>query len=115
MAALPLTTFISQASTRNRTFNRLIAQYGDGYTQRAPNGINSIVDKWNLVYENLSSGNRTTVQDFITLHGAWTYFTWTPPGEVAEKRWIIEGEVNETAQAGNLFTITIPIKQVFDL
>lgn len=115
MAALPIQTFISQGSSRTRTFNRLLAQYGDGYSQRAANGLNAIVDKWNVVYDNLSSANRTTVQDFVTLHGSWTYFTWTAPGDVAEKRWIIDGDVTETPKAGNLFSITIPIKQVYDL
>jgi len=85
-AALPLTEHISQQSTRKRSYRTLSAQFGDGYSQEAMDGTNNIVDNWNVVYENLTNAERTTLYGVLnTVKGA-DYLTWTPPGERTSQR-----------------------------
>lgn len=110
--ALPLTDRISQSSRRTRKFRVFRAQFGDGYAQTAPDGINYKVDTWEVVYENLSSSERTTLWSAIDTVGAVDYFTWTPPGGSSTK-WKIVGEVQETPVSGDIYTVSFNLEQVF--
>lgn len=55
------------------------SSFGDGYSQRASNGINADLKKWNLVFSNkdLSEGN--DIDDFLKTHKAVTEFDWLDP------------------------------------
>ena len=61
-AAMPLTTKISQASSREAKPNILAVKFGDGYEQRIPNGINYKKDVWQVSWENLSTTDKDTVE-----------------------------------------------------
>ena len=116
MAALPLTSYISQTSNRERNYRLISSQFGDGYSQRAPSGLNAQQDKWTLQYDNLSATDRDTLWTFLNTHGSWTSFTWAAPGDGGTtKKWVVGGPVQERAQAGNLYSISVPIEQCFDL
>lgn len=110
--ALVLTDRISQGSTRKRMFRVLKAQFGDGYAQTAPDGINNRVDTWDIAYENLTSTERTTLWAAIETVGATDYFTWTPPGGSSTK-WKIVGDVSESPVSGDLYTVSFTLEQVF--
>lgn len=111
--ALPLTTLISQGSTRKRMNRVLSAQFGDGYSQEAPNGINSLVDEWNVVYGNLTSSERTTLLAALDTAGSWDTITWTPPGDTAKKWKVTKDGWSETPLAGDQWSITFSLRQVF--
>jgi phage-related protein len=54
------------------------ANFGDGYKQLAPLGINNDVQTWTVVF----TGSRTEAQevlDFIRAHAGAVPFYWTPP------------------------------------
>ena len=111
--ALPLTTMISQTSTRKRTYRVLSAQFGDGYSQEAPDGINDVVDEWNLKYENLTTDERSTLMTALDSVGGYDYLTYAPPGD-SLKRWKISKDgVSETPKSGDLWDISFTIKQWF--
>lgn len=110
--ALPLPDLISQGSTRKRKFRVLKAQFGDGYLQTAPDGVNHQVDSWNIIYANLTDADRASVWSAIETVGVSDYFTWTPPGDVA-KKWKIVSEVTETPQSGDIYSISFDLMQVF--
>lgn len=113
--AVPLTTKISQASSGTTSFRLNIAQFGDGYSQRTPDGINYTMRKWVLIWDNLTSTELITVQTFIDTVGNGQYFTWTPPGFSTALKWILEGETRFSAKSGNLYGVQCNIKQVYDL
>jgi phage-related protein len=54
-------------------------KFGDGYEQRAADGINTIAQNWDLVFEVLSSVADSIIA-FLRNEGGVTYFLWTPPG-----------------------------------
>jgi phage-related protein len=61
----------------------LRAQYGDGYAQEAADGINAMLRKWTIVYNNIqASGTGTTLKnldDFFVAQAGYKKFLWTQP------------------------------------
>lgn len=112
--ALPLTTYISQGSTRTRKNRVLSAQFGDGYSQEAPNGTNNLVDEWSIRYENLTSTDRATVWTFLDSVGAWDKVSWTPPGSSSSQLFkVTKDGAQEAFTSGGTYTISFNLRQVF--
>ena len=58
----------------------LAAQFGDGYEQRVPDGINTTLAKWGVKFiVPITIGQE--IETFLKDRGASSSFTWTPPGE----------------------------------
>lgn len=114
-AAMPLTSKISQSSTRTRTYRINAVKYGNGYEQRSPDGINFIEDKWTINWENISSSDYSTLQTALDAAGGWDYFTWTAFGDSTSKKWVQDGPVSLTPVSGNFYSVSCPFRQVFDL
>lgn len=60
------------------TLRTLKAQFGDGYSQEAEDGINNEISTWQLSFLG-SAETITTIRDFLRSHGGATSFNWTPP------------------------------------
>lgn len=117
MAALPLQDRITQTSAKSYKFNTIVAQYGDGYMQRAGDGINKKREKWSLMYDNLTQVQRDALALFIDQVEMSDTIEWTAPGDLTEKKWIIdpESEITEVAKTGDVYSLTFTIMRVFDL
>lgn len=111
-AALPLTDQISQASSGGVEYRILEVQYGNGYSQRAADGINNAVESWDVSWENIHVADFNTISAaFDTAKGA-DYFTWTPPGSATQKRFVVKS-FSKQAMSGDIYTISASLKQVF--
>jgi phage-related protein len=115
VTALPLTTKISQSSQKTSKSNILVAKFGDGYEQRLPDGINYKKDAWQIIWDNLTTTEITTVETAIA-SARWgaDYFTWTPFNEIASKKFKYMGH-QVTYNSGGTGSINMNIEQVFDL
>ena len=112
--SLPLTGYISQSSSKTRKNRVLSARFGDGYSQEAPDGTNTLVDEWTINYENLSSTNRSTLTAALDAVGSWDYFTWTAPGDSSSKKWKVTTDgYQEHAISGSLYNINFKLRQIF--
>lgn len=111
--ALPLTNMISQGATRKRKNRVLTAQFGDGYSQEAPDGTNSMVDSWSISFENLDASERSTLWAALDAVGSWDYFTWTPPGCSAGKWKVTTDGVEERPVSGDLYSVSFTLRQIF--
>lgn len=106
----------SQTSVKNRKNKVLISQFGQGFAQYANDGPNSQYDEWQLIFENLSSANRSTLSTFYETNGCVIWFTWTAPGDSSSKKWrIVKDTFNESVSSGSLYNISFTIQQCFDL
>jgi len=56
-----------------------IAQYGDGYAQRRPAGINTQDQIWSVALNNLTEVTTQAVLDFLSARNGVDVFNWTPP------------------------------------
>jgi len=114
MASLP-TTKTPIRATRNTVNTRVLeAQFGDGYTTRAGDGINTIVETWNVEWAALDSTSSAEIISFLEARGGYESFTWTPPGSSTQKKFICK-QWSETHPGNSLKNISATFNQVFDL
>jgi phage-related protein len=115
VTALPLSTKISQSSSKNLQTNLLVAKFGDGYEQRTPNGINYTKQQWTIQWENITTTELTTIETAIASarYGA-DAFTWTPFNEASQKKFKYNYH-DVTFLSGNLCTVSMSIIQVYDV
>jgi phage-related protein len=64
----------------NQTPRVLIAKFGDGYEQRASDGINTTQEEWSLTWKNRTAAEANKWLAFMELHKGVTVFEWYPPG-----------------------------------
>lgn len=113
MATLPEFK-IRYDSSKTTEANVLEAGFGDGYTQRAANGINSLKDIWNL-NGNIDSTSADTLIAFFEARKGSESFGWTPPGESVEKRWTCKIWDKVFLDSPNLVNLTATFIQTYDL
>ena len=66
----------AKGSSQTTGFTLLVANFGDGYTQRADAGINSTKDTWTLNWDVLTLDQAGYIYDFLVAHRAvaFTYY-----------------------------------------
>lgn len=112
--ALPLQTSISQASQGETQYRVIETRYGNGYSQRALDGINGNQATWSVAWENI------TEAQFDTLVGAFDdaygvdYFNWTAPGDASSKKWLVP-KFTRSVSSGDIYSVSASLVQVFDV
>jgi phage-related protein len=95
--------------TATQKFTTSSAVFGDGYEQRAANGINGKAGSWPLTF----TGTRAEMEvltDFLDLKGCHTIFAWQrPSGKTVSVR--MDDGYQEKEGGGNTMTITVTFKQ----
>lgn len=74
---IPSSGFQNQVKT-----SALAAQFGDGYSQRVPQGINNISKEWSLTWVNRSYSHCQDILDFFEARKGTEAFLWTPPKNI---------------------------------
>lgn len=87
----------------------LKAQFGDGYQQRAGDGINIAPRQWSLSFSRKQS-DIDAIRAFLEARNGIESFTWTPPrgasGRFLCEQW--QGSVNDGADS-----LTVTFDEVF--
>lgn len=91
----------------------LMTDFGDGYRQRAADGINPIKESWDLEFTN-ETADIDDIEDFLVARGGWESFTWTPSGELVAKKWSCQ-EWNRVKVGSGVDTLTCTFNREFDL
>lgn len=65
--------------TRKPELNLLKANFGDGYTQTAANGLNHIREVLNLRWDVLTKGEADEIEDFLRERGGYQPFYYSLP------------------------------------
>jgi len=89
----------------------LTAKFGDGYEQAAADGINAEEQSWPLTFV----GNLAKVgpiRDFLSRHGSWRRFAWTPPMGAAGVYRSDKG-YKLTAIGGGVYELSATFVQVY--
>ena len=115
--ALPLTNKISDKSSKKREFREFSTQFGDGYAQVAPAGLNAGYDVWDITWVALEAGEVTSIESVLDTNGSWGILTWTPCHEATQKKFRMTKDGYSRSNIGNSgkFTISCTLKQVFDI
>ncbi|MFP3549755.1 phage tail protein [Paraburkholderia sp. SIMBA_049] len=56
-----------------------VAQFGDGYAQRRPAGINTQDQIWSVSLNNITEAKAEAVLAFLSARNGVDVFNWTPP------------------------------------
>lgn len=92
----------------------LKASFGDGYSQRSADGINNIVDKYSLTWENIDREEAETIMAFLRARAGVETFTYTVPRETTPRKWLCE-QFQQTHVTAVLDTVTATFIESFDL
>lgn len=63
------------------------AEFGDGYSQIMPDGINNIREQLDLSWDALTEAQRDTIIAFFNAHKGSTPFWYQPVGQSAPMKW----------------------------
>ena len=85
---MPLQTFTPPrppqiGSSVQRSPRMRLAQFGDGYEQSTPDGLNADRQVWSLVWNALPHAEADLVDAFLEARGGAEAFWWTPNGASA--------------------------------
>lgn len=98
-------------------FRTLKAEFGDGYSQAAADGINNKTEQWAIeavgcwVTGTPIGHPVKQIADFLDLQQGFNAFNWTPPAGVAGL-YRCDG-YRKTSIGGGLYTIAATFYQVF--
>lgn len=96
----------SAARVRRNTF-------GDGYSQRSADGINTIDEKWSLSWTGTTT-QITELEDFFIAEGGVNSFYWTPKRESTQLLWTCN-TWNRVYNSNGVDTITATLQREYDL
>lgn len=112
MVALPYEpTFQSSEQFSTRI---LRSDFGDGYSQRAADGLNAIRRSWNLTFNNLTATEAEALVQFFIARGGTDIIDWQPVGYGVSKKFTCESWTR-TPIAGGYATVSANLKEEFDL
>lgn len=116
MPALPFPNLVRPDLQQQVTGRTLTAQFGDGYSQRAPNGLNAVVKSFNVTWRRLNQADKDTLVGVLNSVGSWGVLTWMPPFESVEKKFIVDANTGYSIlyEAG-WFIVSTRLTEVFDL
>ena len=112
---LPVINKISRTDYKKTVMAKtLSAQFGDGYSQEAPDGINNIVRSYEITWAALTPSEKTSVEGFLESVGGWGRISWTPPYEETSRLFIVkDAEWELTVLNNSTFSISCELKQVY--
>ncbi|MGR4927268.1 phage tail protein [Bradyrhizobium sp. CAR08] len=104
----------SKEGTRRAVKRRVnTAQFGDGYSQRSGDGLNASPRTFTASWSALAAAEAQVYEDFFDAHKS-TPFLWTPPLEVAQRKWIA-GDSDQGYLGGSTVSLTCTLTEVFDV
>lgn len=87
--------------------------FGDGYSQRTPDGINNVSYEWSMSFVNRPHAEANTIDSFFLEKGGWAHFLWTPPDELIEYK-VTCAQWSSVVTSPAHKTVTATFVQVFD-
>jgi phage-related protein len=70
------------------TFRVIRTDFGDGYSQRAKDGLNTVAVEWALEWDNVTSAEVDTMVAFFDAKAGAESFFWTPPRATTQSKWL---------------------------
>jgi phage-related protein len=114
--ALPLPEKILVDAGKTTTFRTLRASFGDGYSQRAPDGINARSDKWDIKWGALTPSELQIVEAALDSVGGHGVLLWTPIGETVQKKFVnTKATYSRTRVNSTAYTVSVSLDEVFDI
>ena len=89
----------------------LAVRFGDGYTQRIPDGINNNLLNLDLTFENRSEKEATAIAHFLNVRRGAEPFAYTPPSPYATQKLFICKSFTSTFVFNDNFTVNAKFEE----
>lgn len=110
----PETAPLDPGSSREHEPKVLMAEFGDGYSQRAAEGINNDPAMREFSWTNLDEDEKDVIDEFFTARNGWQSFFYdhknagNPLVYICKKWAVVDVDYNT-------YTVTASFQQVYDL
>lgn len=101
-------------SKPNKEFRVLSATFGDGYSQRVLDGLNTTLESWDMEWSVLTLDEKDVIVNFLDARAGYESFNYTMPGDSVSKKWICKKYV-AAPKAYNVYSLTATFERVYDL
>jgi phage-related protein len=102
----------SVGTRKSVTARVLTAQFGDGYAQRAVDGLNAVTRKASLAWEALRPHDADDIEAFFEERSGARAFSYTLPGETNAHLWTC-AEWTRSGVDFEITSLTAELTQVF--
>jgi len=107
---------LSYTTARTTRARVLRSGFGDGYSQRAGDGLNSVISSWSVVWNALTPEEADYIDGFLAARGGHEAFSWTGPGEDQPRLWTCEVWSRAPQRAGSArASMTATLEEASDL
>ena len=89
-------------------------KFGDGYSQRAAQGLNNVAQVWSLTWTNQPIIGISEIESFIVAAQGWQSFYWTPPRQSVPLLFICQ-KWHRTESGPTTANFSATFEQVFDI
>lgn len=101
--------------THQENSSVVVTEFGDGYNQRAVDGINETRLMYSVSWTNLDTERMRILRDFFRNTKCVTAFKWTPPDIEQELTFVLErNTLSIVPKAFGIWDISATLSQVFD-
>lgn len=114
MANLPTTLKTTYQGSNKTTKTRVRrTQFGDNYSQRSADGINTVTQEWNLEWVG-SITDINELETFLSARGGVESFSWTPERESSSRKFTCP-EWSRSYKSNELDVLTAVLIEESDL
>ena len=112
---LPLQNKISRDNAKKTIEESVLkANFGNNYTQIAPNGLNALKESWSIEWAGLTLAEKISLEATLDTLGAWGIVYWIPLYDVKLKEFRIkENSRSFSSQNNNVFSVGLTLEQCF--
>jgi phage-related protein len=113
MSTFPASPAPSQSSSAGIKPRVNSIQFGDGYSQRSPDGLNTTPQVYQLFWKSILESERASLDSFLQGCAGATSFDWTPPNQSTPLKFICK-TWDWTYGEYNLCDFRATFEQVFE-
>lgn len=100
-------------SSRNTKPTVRTTALGDGYVHRHAEGVNYLVENWQVGWDPMHTADALIILNFFTTQGGYLPFTWTAPNAAGPKVYVCPSWTRVSV-GGDLITVTAQINETAD-
>ena len=80
---------VTPGATKQTAFRTIQQRYGDGYTARRQDGLNPVIETWNVSTPPMLVCDVEALEQELIANGP-NYITWCAPNESTPSNWILD-------------------------
>ena len=81
--------YVTPAAQKKTAFRTIQQRYGDGYTARRQDGLNPVIETWNVSTPPMPTCDVEALEQELIANGPG-FFSWTAPNESTPSNWILD-------------------------